>query len=405
MKKTLIFVIALVVCLATMLTLTACHECEWSGDWSADADTHFHKCTVEGCDKVSDQANHEWANTWTIGDDNHYYKCTTEGCPAENSVTAHVYDQMVESADYLDAEATATTNATYFYSCVCGKKGTTTFEKQKPLAEVSLKEEYLDRFDRQYDADYSYCSKVFINNFPENATWETYFKPQGADDSEYQLQADGVAEDAGKYVMKVVISETVDTAETVLYHEFEITKITGSFNSTNVYRYYTGSTEYTRFGLINFYHSWVVKNTTLYVDFTTTSKAPGIYSTANGTLTIETSNPNYEITSGAFEILQYEISSRTITVEYEEDGIYDIKLGTAQGVKVGDEAYIRINATNANTIGTHEVYRAITNVKNAVWMIPGITGADANCYRIDEKLGWEEQYWITLEIVAPTAEE
>lgn len=370
MKKTLILVIALVVCLATMLTLTACHECEWSGDWSADADTHFHKCTVEGCDKVSDQAN-------------------------------HVYDQMVESADYLDVEATATTNATYFYSCVCGKKGTTTFEKQKPLAEVSIKDNWIGDFSREYDHENTYCSMYTFNNFPEGATLDVYYKPYGADDSEYQAQDEDVAEDAGKYVMKAVIGETVETAETIFYHEFEITKIYGTFSSTKLSYAYNGGTTYGQ-AFTNYLYGWVVDGYYFNARFITSTKGTGIFSTENGTLTVEVPNPNY-VLSGSIEIVKAEIHGR-ITVEYEEDGIYDVKLGSSSGVKGDDEVYVRIDASYANTIGEHNVHRAATNVSGAVWVLGSHTGAEAKYYVLKDKMFYAGQYSLIFEIVAPTAE-
>ena len=40
----------------------------------------------------------------------------------------HVFDLKVATAEYLASEATCTQKATYYYSCVCGEKGTETFE-------------------------------------------------------------------------------------------------------------------------------------------------------------------------------------------------------------------------------------------------------------------------------------
>lgn len=369
MKKTLIFVFVLVICLATMLTITACHTCEWSGDWTADSDTHFHVCTVEGCDKVSDQ-------------------------------TAHAYDQKVETADYLDQEATATTSATYFFSCVCGKKGTTTFEKAKPLAEVSIKEGWLDDFSRQYDNKNTKCSQYTFENYPTGANLKVYYKPFGADDSEYQLQGDDVAENAGKYVMKAVIGETIDTAETILYHEFEITKIKGQFSSSKVKLNYTGTTSLSQL-FTHYYYDWVVDGYNFYVYFTTTSKATGIYSTENGTLTLTTSNPNYEL-SGSIEIQKRGIDYVTATAEYKEDGIYTVKLGPDQNVKATDEVYLNINAGTNNKTGLFYVYYKPTTAKDGVQFV-SLTGADAEYYYFWEG-GLTNTYAIKFEIVAPTAE-
>lgn len=402
MKKTLIFVFSLIICIATMLTLTACHECEWSQEWFADLNKHYHKCTVEGCDLISDEAQHVKKSEFVIDTDVHYYECTTEGCPARIEEAQHVYDQKVETETYLDQEATATTNATYFFSCVCGKEGTTTFEKEKAVATAVIDESYLGNFSRTYDNDYTYCSKYWIDTVSDG-NMSVYYKSKGADDSTYQLQGDGVAEDAGEYVMKVVIAETEEYQEIVIYHDFEITKVKGSFDYTKVWKEYNGNTNY-QFLLTHYWHNWVVDGYSFNVKLTTSAKTPGVYSTQNGTLTVEPTNPNYEITSASFEIRTYEIYSRTIDVEYEEDGIYEVKLDSSHGIKVDDEVFIKIDARTANTVGKHDVYRAPTNVKGAVWMLPPLTGADANCYLVDDKLGWEGQLWISLNIVEASAE-
>ena len=50
------------------------------------------------------------------------------GVPAAGmEVHRHVYDQQVTSDRYLASAATCTEAATYYYSCVCGEKGTETF--------------------------------------------------------------------------------------------------------------------------------------------------------------------------------------------------------------------------------------------------------------------------------------
>ena len=399
MKKTLILVITLLICVTTMLTLTACHECVWSENWSADTDTHYHECTVDDCDKITDQSEHVWKSELTTGVDTHYYECTTEGCPVKFQESAHNYDQQVESPDYLQQEATATTNATYLYSCVCGKPGTSTFEKEKPLAEVSIREECLSYFGREYDNDYTYFSKYYIDDFPNEATLHTYYKPLGADDSEYQLQGDNVAEDAGKYVMKVVIGETVDTAETVLYHEFEITKITGVFNYKRVWTYYNSTTSHSQLFTHHLYE-YVVNGYSFNVNFTTASELPGVYSTDSGTLIIESDNPNY-VLSGSIEVRDKGISSVTATAEYEEDGIYTVKLGADQDVVGGDEVYLTVNASNKNEVGkTYYVYYTPTTNGDAVIFV-SLTGEHADNYEL-WKGGIDGRYAIKFKIVADT---
>ena len=57
---------------------------------------------------------------------------------AQNTCTlcnnhTHSYTQKVVSSTYLNSNATCTSKATYFYSCVCGQKGTSTFENGNAL--------------------------------------------------------------------------------------------------------------------------------------------------------------------------------------------------------------------------------------------------------------------------------
>ncbi len=68
----------------------------FSKDWNKDSNNHWHSCTVSGCNEVSDKGN-------------------------------HVYDQEVESSEYLATPATCMTPARYYKSCTCGAKGTEAF--------------------------------------------------------------------------------------------------------------------------------------------------------------------------------------------------------------------------------------------------------------------------------------
>lgn len=55
--------------------------------------------------------------------------------PSTSSEPAHehVFNQEVASEEYLASPATCTEKAKYFYSCVCGKRGSETFEYGEPL--------------------------------------------------------------------------------------------------------------------------------------------------------------------------------------------------------------------------------------------------------------------------------
>lgn len=61
----------------------------------------------------------------------HWHKCTREGCDAITEKDAHDYKE--KTTTYQKTEATCTEPATYYYTCVCGKKGTETFESGTAL--------------------------------------------------------------------------------------------------------------------------------------------------------------------------------------------------------------------------------------------------------------------------------
>ena len=62
-------------------------------------------------------------------------KAVCKDCGAEygEKSTNHLFNQEVVKAEYLDKAATCETKATYFKSCVCGAKGTETFETGEAL--------------------------------------------------------------------------------------------------------------------------------------------------------------------------------------------------------------------------------------------------------------------------------
>ena len=63
-------------------------------------------------------------------------KCTRCGdviTGAEIAKLSHTFDREVVAATYLKSEATCTTAAVYYKSCVCGEKGTETFESGEAL--------------------------------------------------------------------------------------------------------------------------------------------------------------------------------------------------------------------------------------------------------------------------------
>ena len=89
------------------------------------------KCEVCG-QPHGDFAAHVYDTTkWVKADENeHGRECTK--CHAIGEKTAHSYAEVVDDA-YKVSAATCTDRAVYYKSCVCGEKGTTTFESGNSL--------------------------------------------------------------------------------------------------------------------------------------------------------------------------------------------------------------------------------------------------------------------------------
>ncbi len=94
-------------------------------DWKSDAENHWKYCTV--CDAVLGEAV---AHTpkYAADEEAETHAVTCEVCAyviEENG--QHVYDQAVAEGKYSAEPADCTNAATYYYSCLCGTKGTETF--------------------------------------------------------------------------------------------------------------------------------------------------------------------------------------------------------------------------------------------------------------------------------------
>ncbi|MBO5050933.1 MAG: hypothetical protein J6D31_01940 [Clostridia bacterium] len=89
--------------------------------------------TCNACGKKNENATfeagealgHDWSDTLTSDTDNHWFACSR--CTERKGETAHVYDQSSATKEFEKTPATCTTYAVYHYSCVCGAKGTETF--------------------------------------------------------------------------------------------------------------------------------------------------------------------------------------------------------------------------------------------------------------------------------------
>ena len=70
---------------------------------------------------------HNWSGEWTNDKYNHWHVCSI--CKGKNDVSAHTYNKEVAEESYKASDATCTSPARYYKSCVCGAKGADTFER------------------------------------------------------------------------------------------------------------------------------------------------------------------------------------------------------------------------------------------------------------------------------------
>ena len=68
---------------------------------------------------------HNWSREWTKDNYNHWHVCSI--CKGKDDVSAHTYDQEVVAESYKASDATCTSPARYYTSCVCGAEGANTF--------------------------------------------------------------------------------------------------------------------------------------------------------------------------------------------------------------------------------------------------------------------------------------
>lgn len=97
----------------------ACSRCDVSAKDDENAQDKYYESAEVG--------NHVLSKDWNKDSNNHWHSCTVPGCNEVSDEGNHVYDQEVESSEYLATPATCMTPARYYKSCICGAKGTEAF--------------------------------------------------------------------------------------------------------------------------------------------------------------------------------------------------------------------------------------------------------------------------------------
>lgn len=97
----------------------ACSRCDVSAKDDENAQDKYYESAEVG--------NHVLSKDWNKDSNNHWHSCTVPGCNEVSDKGNHVYDQEVESSEYLATTAACMTPARYYKSCICGAKGTEAF--------------------------------------------------------------------------------------------------------------------------------------------------------------------------------------------------------------------------------------------------------------------------------------
>ena len=176
-----------VIC-AVVLPIALAHKHEFSTEWSTDENYHWHKCKDEKCNEVADKA-------------------------------AHVFDKEIVSATYIASAATYTDAAKYYKSCVCGVKGTETFEHGSSLSAkenvVGLKEGVT--LGKVYDGEAYVLAAEEITRNGNGEVTVMYQRKGGVD------FGNTAPKNVGEYTVKVSVAATAEWKEAEKTFDFAIT--------------------------------------------------------------------------------------------------------------------------------------------------------------------------------------
>ena len=326
--------LSLVAVLCLAFALTACGgnktECEKNGhsfttEWTSDTTDHWHKCA--NCDEISDKA-------------------------------AHVYDKEVVADEYRASEATYTEPAKYYKSCVCGKKGTETFDNGEALGakenQVLLADGVV--LGKTYDGEaYTLSAEAFTKNGDGAITLEY----KGAGETEWSSAA---PVNAGSYEVRVSVASTAEWKAAQATFEFTIAKKQLTISGTTVAdKVYDGNdtatvTAGTLAGLVSGDEISVSVMAT--GTFASKDVAYGLGAeeqdvTVSYALTGALANnylaPVGETLRDAATINPKTLSDIHLEKDYDGNGIFDkTVLTTEQGILEGESIKIYVNAIGAN---------------------------------------------------------
>ena len=359
------------------------HIHQASTAWSKDGTNHWHVCSVDGCSEQLDKAAHTYDNDadntcnicdyerpahthrasaeWSSDETNHWHVCTVDGCEETLDTAAHVYDREVVAEEYFASEATYTQAAKYFKSCVCGKKGTETFDAGSALEAKENQVLLADgtTLGKTYDgAAYT----LSADKFTANGDGAMTFAYKGADETEWSASA---PVNAGSYEVRVSVAATAEWKAAQATFNFTIAKKQLTISGTTVLdKEYDGTTDATVMpgtlaGLVSGDEAFVGVTATgtfaskdVAYELDVDPQDVTISYALTGTLA-----NNYIVPDG--ETMQAKINPKPLsnvhlTKVYDGHGRFDRQaLTTAQGIVEGESIKIYVDAISGN-VGTYK---------------------------------------------------
>ena len=288
-----------VIC-AVVLPIALAHKHEFSTEWSTDENYHWHKCKDEKCNEVSDKA-------------------------------AHVFDKEIVSEMYIASAATYTDAAKYYKSCVCGVKGTETFEHGSSLSAkenvVGLKEGVT--LGKVYDGEAYVLAAEEITRNGNGEVTVMYQRKGGVD------FGNTAPKNVGEYTVKVSVAATAEWKEAEKTFDFAITAKPLTVTTTK---------EYDGNAVMPATLTGVVSGDDVTVAVTMESKNVG--ATVKEVVLDGKDKDNYTIET---DDVDASITPMVISVEWEQE--YDntyIFSGEPAELLAGDEATITVTMESAN---------------------------------------------------------
>lgn len=144
--------------------------------YAFDETGHWHPCQY--CEEKEGFEAHTESEAYSRDEKQHYHLCTK--CGAKLHIENHVFDQKVTTPEFLSLEATCQNKATYYYSCICGEKGTDTFEVGDLAAHEYDPEWHYDETNHYHQCLYCDYKKDIASHVYDQESVEPRFLKEAA---------------------------------------------------------------------------------------------------------------------------------------------------------------------------------------------------------------------------------